>query len=36
MKGDIATFVKLTGPKADVAKATEAFKTLVTSAFPAK
>lgn len=36
MKGDIATFVKLTGPKADVAKAAEAFKTLVTSPFPAK
>ncbi len=36
MKGDVATFVKLTGPKGDVAKAAEAFKKLVTSPFAAK
>ncbi len=36
MKPETATFVKLTGPKADVAKAAEAFKKLVTSPFPAK
>jgi hypothetical protein len=36
MNADTATFVKLTGPKADVAKAADAFKKLVTSPFPAK
>jgi hypothetical protein len=36
MKADTATFVKLTGPKADVAKASDAFKKLVTSPFAAK
>lgn len=36
MGPEVATFVKLTGPKADVAKAAEAFKKLVTSPFPAK
>ena len=36
MKGDIGTFVKMTGPKADIAKAAEAYNKLVLSAFPAK
>lgn len=36
MGPEVATFVKFTGPKADVAKAAEAFRKLVTSPFPAK
>jgi hypothetical protein len=33
---EYGTFVKFIGPKADVAKAADAFKKLVTSPFPAK
>jgi hypothetical protein len=33
---DFGTFVKFIGPKADVAKAADAFKKLVLSPFPAK
>ena len=36
MGAERATFIKLTGPKADAAKAIEAFKKLATSPFPAK
>lgn len=36
MGKELATFIKLTGPKDDVAKAAEAFKKLATSPFPAK
>lgn len=36
MGKEVATFVKFTGPKADVAKAADAFKKLVTSPFPGK
>lgn len=33
---DSSCFIKLTGPKADVSKALDAFKKLATSPFPAK
>jgi hypothetical protein len=36
IKGDIGTFVKLAGPKADVAKISEGFKKMMLSPFPAK
>jgi hypothetical protein len=36
VKGDIGTFVKLAGPKAEVAKMADTFKKLVLSPFPAK
>ena len=36
MGKEVATFIKFTGPKADVAKAADAFRKLAISPFPAK